>query len=162
MAVGGHVPIEPDPADGIERVAVSTGDPRNAVVTSDGASSMESSRLTPTAVAIIRHFQGVAKKPSGDPLASVELMTAQAIPRAGASENDPSEARYTSIRGVTPIALDQDGVDVAAVRADAARARLGYITPSHQFPTGCTLSLDRRLELLAWAESTGAWLIEDD
>jgi len=36
------------------------------------------------------------------------------------------------------------------------------VTPSHQFPTGAVLSLARRMELLAWAERVGSWLIEDD
>lgn len=37
-----------------------------------------------------------------------------------------------------------------------------YITPSHQFPTGRVMTLDYRVELLKWARSTGAYLIEDD
>jgi GntR family transcriptional regulator / MocR family aminotransferase len=40
--------------------------------------------------------------------------------------------------------------------------RLLYVTPSHQFPTGATLSLSRRLALLQWAQQTGAMIIEDD
>ncbi|MEO1370061.1 MAG: PLP-dependent aminotransferase family protein [Acidobacteriota bacterium] len=41
-------------------------------------------------------------------------------------------------------------------------ARLAYVTPSHQYPLGVTLSLARRLELLRWARSAGAWIVEDD
>jgi GntR family transcriptional regulator / MocR family aminotransferase len=40
--------------------------------------------------------------------------------------------------------------------------RLLSVTPSHQFPTGATLSLARRLALLQWAQQTGAMIIEDD
>jgi GntR family transcriptional regulator / MocR family aminotransferase len=40
--------------------------------------------------------------------------------------------------------------------------RLLSVTPSHQFPTGATLSLSRRLALLRWAQQTGAMIIEDD
>jgi GntR family transcriptional regulator/MocR family aminotransferase len=36
------------------------------------------------------------------------------------------------------------------------------VTPSHQFPTGVVLSMPRRLELLAWARDTAAFIIEDD
>ena len=43
-----------------------------------------------------------------------------------------------------------------------ARARLAYVTPSHQFPLGAALSLGRRLDLLAWARTSGGWVIEDD
>jgi GntR family transcriptional regulator/MocR family aminotransferase len=40
--------------------------------------------------------------------------------------------------------------------------RLAYVTPSHQFPTGAVLSIERRLELLAWASRVGAFIVEDD
>jgi GntR family transcriptional regulator/MocR family aminotransferase len=63
---------------------------------------------------------------------------------------------------LVPVPVDADGLDVAAGIVRAPEARLAYVTPSHQFPLGATLSLARRLELLAWAERTGAWVIEDD
>ena len=37
-----------------------------------------------------------------------------------------------------------------------------FVTPSHQYPTGATLSLQRRLHLLRWAEATNSFIIEDD
>ena len=61
-----------------------------------------------------------------------------------------------------PVPVDVDGLDVAAGEARCPGARLAYITPSCQFPLGATLSLERRLALLDWAERTGAFLIEDD
>ena len=57
--------------------------------------------------------------------------------------------------------VDQEGLVVAELPERSA-ARLALVTPSHQFPTGAVLSLARRMELLAWAERTGCWLIEDD
>ncbi|MGM3309577.1 PLP-dependent aminotransferase family protein [Anabaena sp. WFMT] len=42
------------------------------------------------------------------------------------------------------------------------RIRMVYVTPSHQFPTGSTLSLPRRLELLLWAQQHDALILEDD
>ena len=42
------------------------------------------------------------------------------------------------------------------------RARLAYVTPCHQFPSGVIMPLDRRLALLAWAARTNSWVIEDD
>lgn len=45
---------------------------------------------------------------------------------------------------------------------DSADCRLAYVTPSHQYPLGVTMSLARRLELLAWAERTQGWIVEDD
>ncbi|MES1151565.1 MAG: PLP-dependent aminotransferase family protein, partial [Dongia sp.] len=44
----------------------------------------------------------------------------------------------------------------------APKARLACIAPSHQFPLGAVLSLQRRLQLLAWAREVGAWVLEDD
>lgn len=60
-----------------------------------------------------------------------------------------------------PAAVDADGIDDAAVRA-AGEARMLYATPSHQYPLGSTLTLDRRLRLLDWAAGSDAWIVEDD
>jgi GntR family transcriptional regulator/MocR family aminotransferase len=57
--------------------------------------------------------------------------------------------------------VDGDGL-VTANLPQRASARLAVVTPSHQFPTGAVLSLARRMELLAWAERAGCWIIEDD
>jgi len=59
------------------------------------------------------------------------------------------------------VAMDGDGLDVAALE-QVQDCRLVYVTPSHQYPTGVTLSLARRLALLEWAERQDGWIIEDD
>lgn len=61
-----------------------------------------------------------------------------------------------------PVPVDGDGLDVEAGRRTEEEARLAYVTPSHQFPLGVTLSLERRLALLRWAEERGGWVLEDD
>jgi GntR family transcriptional regulator/MocR family aminotransferase len=61
-----------------------------------------------------------------------------------------------------PVRVDAQGIDVAAGIAAAPRARAAFITPSHQFPTGVVLSMARRLDLIAWASASGAWIVEDD
>lgn len=43
-----------------------------------------------------------------------------------------------------------------------SRAKLVYVTPSHQFPLGVVLSLPKRLQLLDWAARNDAWILEDD
>lgn len=71
---------------------------------------------------------------------------------------------------LVPVPVDAAGIDVAAgvVREVAARqageqaARLAYVTPSHQYPTGVTMSMARRLALLDWARQADAWVMEDD
>jgi GntR family transcriptional regulator/MocR family aminotransferase len=59
------------------------------------------------------------------------------------------------------VEVDGEGLDTAAL-AQIEGCRLAYVTPSHQYPTGVTLSLARRLELLAWAERNEGWIVEDD
>ena len=63
---------------------------------------------------------------------------------------------------VTGVPVDADGMSVAAGRVNAPNARVMYVTPSHQFPLGVTMSLSRRLELLAAAADMHAWIVEDD
>ena len=61
-----------------------------------------------------------------------------------------------------PVSVDENGLDVAAGVSTCKDARLAYVTPSHQYPLGVTMSLARRLALLDWATRGGAWIIEDD
>ena len=66
--------------------------------------------------------------------------------------------------GVKPVAVpvDESGLDVVTGRRLSPKARLAYVTPSHQYPTGVVMTLTRRLELLRWAERTRSWIVEDD
>ncbi|WP_035199250.1 PLP-dependent aminotransferase family protein [Agrobacterium tumefaciens] len=61
-----------------------------------------------------------------------------------------------------PIRVDRQGLVVEKIMAEPRKARAIFLTPSHQFPTGATLSLDRRLALIEWAARHQAWIIEDD
>jgi GntR family transcriptional regulator/MocR family aminotransferase len=63
---------------------------------------------------------------------------------------------------MVPVPVDGDGIDVEAGMRRARDARAAYISPSHQFPLGTTMSAARRMQLLAWAERDDAWIIEDD
>ena len=60
------------------------------------------------------------------------------------------------------VPVDESGLDPSRFPPEATEARLAYVTPSHQFPTGVIMSLARRLALLEWAEARGAYVIEDD
>ncbi|WP_256852709.1 PLP-dependent aminotransferase family protein [Pantoea sp. Fr+CA_20] len=53
-------------------------------------------------------------------------------------------------------------VDAEGAVPQPGSAKLMYLTPSHQYPTGVSLSLPRRLAWLDWARRHGSWLIEDD
>jgi len=72
------------------------------------------------------------------------------------------DALATAGATIIPVPVDRDGLDIRLARERSPKARLVVVTPSHQCPLGVTLSLPRRLELLAWAAKTRAWIIEDD
>ncbi|MDC8803164.1 PLP-dependent aminotransferase family protein [Halomonas pacifica] len=60
------------------------------------------------------------------------------------------------------VPVDGEGLDLKRVPPGQAAPRLIYVTPSHQYPSGVTMSLPRRLALLEAAETHGAWIVEDD
>src|SRR6516225_1192026 len=78
----------------------------------------------------------------GYPLTHAQLLLGQVQPRA--------------------IPVDVEGLMVDVGRRTAPRARAVFVTPSHQFPIGVAMSMARRLELLAWARQSGAFIVEDD
>lgn len=61
-----------------------------------------------------------------------------------------------------PVPVDGDGLNVALLPAGTPPPKLIYVTPSHQYPSGATLSLSRRTALLGLAQQHSAWIIEDD
>ena len=63
---------------------------------------------------------------------------------------------------IVPVSVDAEGIVVAQGLETGAAAVGAYVTPAHQFPLGPAMSLGRRMELLKWAASAGAFLIEDD
>jgi GntR family transcriptional regulator/MocR family aminotransferase len=76
----------------------------------------------------------------------------------------PTARRIFSLGGVavTPVSVDDEGLIVARGLERAADARAAFVTPARQYPTGVTMPLARRLELLDWAAEAQAIVIEDD
>jgi GntR family transcriptional regulator/MocR family aminotransferase len=60
------------------------------------------------------------------------------------------------------IPVDEEGMSVASLRRRGRRVRAAYVTPSHQYPLGTSMTAVRRLALLDWAFRRGAWVLEDD
>lgn len=60
---------------------------------------------------------------------------------------------------ILPVPVDEEGMNPAKARG---KARLAYITPAHQFPTGVAMSVRRRFDVLSWARQSGCYLLEDD
>jgi len=77
---------------------------------------------------------------------------------------------YGGVRGAVmaagarlrPVRVDSEGLTLEADSKHQPRPRLIFVTPSHQFPLGMTMSLTRRLALLRWAARSGASILEDD
>jgi GntR family transcriptional regulator/MocR family aminotransferase len=95
------------------------------------------------------------------------------VSRAFLSPGNPvcfEEPGYTSARlgllaagaEVIPVRVDSEGLNIEAALKRAPDARMICVTPAHQAPTGVSLSLARRLALLAWATQHGGWILEDD
>jgi GntR family transcriptional regulator / MocR family aminotransferase len=77
---------------------------------------------------------------------------------------DPQYAGTTQVlraagARLVPVPVDGDGLNPAKL---PNRAKAIYVTPSHQFPTGAILPLDRRLALIEWATRRNAVIIEND
>lgn len=63
---------------------------------------------------------------------------------------------------IARVPVDDEGFDLARAMKTGPEAKLIYVTPSRQFPLGMTMSLQRRLSLLEWANENDAWIVEDD
>lgn len=63
---------------------------------------------------------------------------------------------------VKSVTINSEGFDLAYAKKHYADARLIFATPSHQHPLGITMSLNRRLEILEYAQQQEAWIVEDD
>lgn len=125
----------------------------------------------------IAHYLGAARAVRCTPeQVLVVAGTQQAVDLAARvllDENDAAwveEYGYLAARGafraagarLVAVPVDDEGINVAAGALLCPDARMAYVSPSHQYPLGVTLSLARRLELLEWASRAGAWILEDD
>lgn len=59
-----------------------------------------------------------------------------------------------------PIPIDTEGLEISALPEKGSS--FVYTTPSHQYPLGVSMSMNRRKDLISWAEKTGSYIIEDD
>lgn len=60
------------------------------------------------------------------------------------------------------VPVDEEGMDIAYAIRHFPGAKAAFVTPSHQMPLGMTMSLQRRMALLDWAQQGSAWVVEDD
>jgi GntR family transcriptional regulator/MocR family aminotransferase len=130
----------------------------------------------PLREAVARHLssgRGVVCSPDQVMILTSSIQGLDLIARVLAERGDEvwmEESGYPNVRvslsmsGVKPVGVpvDDEGLDVAAGRARARNATLVHVSPACSYATGAQLSLRRRLALLQWAESAGAWIVEDD
>ncbi|WP_029585461.1 PLP-dependent aminotransferase family protein [Bradyrhizobium sp. URHD0069] len=114
-------------------------------------------RCSPTQVFVTAGFSGAL----GLAIRGLQLE------RMGAWMEDPGFPLTRTALGlagmtVTAVPVDAEGLDIDAGVRSAAAAALAVVTPGQQAPLGMTMSLPRRLALLAWARRNDAWIIEDD
>jgi GntR family transcriptional regulator/MocR family aminotransferase len=69
--------------------------------------------------------------------------------------------KRSSLR-IVSVRVDEEGLVVADGYRDGPKARLVFVTPAHQAPTGVALSSERRKALLTWAEKQDGYIVEDD
>ncbi len=63
---------------------------------------------------------------------------------------------------IIPTPVSQRGFEVETALQLDSSAKIAYVTPSHQYPTGAVMPIAQRMELLQWAQQTGGWILEDD
>jgi GntR family transcriptional regulator/MocR family aminotransferase len=129
--------------------------------------------LRETLAAHLKSARGVACEPEQ---IIITAGTQQALALIAAVFLDPNDEiwmedpGYLSARNlfalsrakIIPVPVDEDGLNLKAAYEQSKKPKLIYVTPSHQYPLGVTMSLARRLSLIEAARATGAWIIEDD
>ncbi|MFY9075173.1 PLP-dependent aminotransferase family protein [Malaciobacter mytili] len=61
---------------------------------------------------------------------------------------------------IEEIAITKEGINLELLKN--IKAKLLYVTPSHQYPTGVTIPISNRIKLISWAEENNSYIIEDD
>lgn len=125
----------------------------------------------------LAHYLGAARAVSCDPDQILIVSGAQqALDLVARALIDPGDRVWVEEPGfsgtssallaagaqLTPVPVDDEGIDVLLGRNLAPEARLICVSPSHQYPLGISMTLRRRLELLDWARAADAFVLEDD
>lgn len=136
----------------------------------DYGSALGNSALREAICAHVRRSRSVICEPSQVLVVSGSQQALDLIVRVRVNAGDAvaiEEPHYDGAREtlravgarLRPVPVDRDGLDPDDLPEEAV---LAFVTPSHQFPTGAILPLERRLALLNWARRRGAVIVEDD
>ena len=102
----------------------------------------------------------------GSTTAAFDLIAATLPPRSTVIVEDPGyhfadDSFQRRGLKVIPVAVDGEGLDIAAARASCPSPKLIVVGSAAQFPLGVPMSAERRRQLLDWARKCGAWIIDD-
>lgn len=120
----------------------------------------------------LNRFRSTRCKPSNvvvfsGPTAALEFIARLAIDRGDSIfMEDPGFKHARDVFGshgaqIEAVGVESDGIDVRQLAQSEKEAKFVYVTPAHQNPTGATMSLDKRRQLLKWAAYTNTTIIED-
>ena len=71
--------------------------------------------------------------------------------------------RIYNANGVGSIKVELDDKGLSLLSLEKSSADIAHISPNHHYPTGITMPLDRRYEILSWAaKKDERYIIEDD
>ncbi|WP_026695567.1 PLP-dependent aminotransferase family protein [Peribacillus kribbensis] len=101
---------------------------------------------------------------AGNPVL-MQILCKMFAPGSSIGFEDPGYPRTRKIfelnsMKVLPIPVDKEGIYIEKLQED--QPSLVYVTPSHQFPLGTVMSMNRRTQLLKWAAENESYIIEDD
>lgn len=106
----------------------------------------------------------------GAGIESLLVMLCQIFDAARFAVEEPCYPKVRTVlqncsKDFSSIALDEEGICIADL--ERSGAEIVYVTPSHQFPTGITMPIGRRMDLLNWAyrgseQGKKRYIIEDD
>lgn len=116
----------------------------------------------------LRRMRGIDAPPERIVIVNGSMQAIALLTQVLVNEGDPVILERPGYQGASRAVLAAGGLPVhAAVDGQGLvpqpwNARLLFVTPSRQFPTGAVLGLERRQQLLRWAAEQGAVIVEDD
>ncbi|SDN60580.1 GntR family transcriptional regulator / MocR family aminotransferase [Paenibacillus sp. yr247] len=116
----------------------------------------------------LRRMRGIDAPPERIVIVNGSMQAIALLTQVLVNEGDPVILERPGYHGTSRAVLAAGGVPVhAAVDGQGLvpqpwNARLLFVTPSRQFPTGAVLGLERRQQLLRWAAEQSAVIVEDD